>query len=208
MIQNSNESKRCDYSWGRQALYHNGGGDSLGGAIRYNITAANIGGIWPTQGDTEESRDGNDIYVKGITLRMQFNIPADRLNAKFRVAVIRSPKGSNPISSVAGMFDNITGNFMIDPWDKDRIQVVKQIFVAPGKSLNPGTATGGKEITHYRKIWIPFNKVVKFFDNNDTNNSLLHDYHLVIYGYDTWGTLPGDIVGYCQIWQRLTFKDK
>lgn len=206
MINSNKESKRVDYSHGRLSLYHNGGASVT--PLTWTIMASSATtGVWaPTQGDGDGNRDGNDIYVQGMTLRMQFNLPADRLNTKIRCIIVKVPRGYS-VASYTNVMDSVTGNAMIDPVDKDRVKVVKQFFVGQ-KAFNPMNGSTGKEITLYRKIYMPVKRVVKFNDDGSEANFLEWDYHLLMWGYDTYGTLPGDIVGYCQLWTRCHFKDK
>lgn len=205
VILSNTESKRVDYAHTYTAMKHNGGTSGL--PATFHLNAENNASLWPLIGDGESNRNGSDIYGVGWTIRMQVNIPQDRLNAKFRCAVIRAVKGSNPVGTYTDMMDNVTGNVMIDPFDKDRVSVVKQFWLSPGKSLNPAVSTG-KEITRYKKIFVPLKQTVKFFDDTSLKNSLLYDYYLIMWGYDTYTSLLTDTVGSVQLWQRLTYKDK
>ena len=204
MILSNKESKRVDYAHGRNPLYHNGGADIL--PFDWKVcTNAEVNTWCPNQGDGDNQRDGNDIYVKGITCRMQFNLPADRLNTKIRCILLKCPRGYS-VATYTQSMDQVTGNAMIDPVDKDRVKVIKQFFVGQ-KAFNPQQGSTAKEITLYRKIYLPINRVVKFSDDGTLQNFHEWDYHLLMWGYDTWTTLPGDVVAYCQMWSRTTFKD-
>ena len=196
------ESKRVDYGYARFAAYHNGGTTGINGCPIYFLTDT---AYLPMQGTGDSQRIGNDIYAIGWTLRFQINIPSDRLNTKFRVMVLRVNKGYS-VSGYTNIFDNITGNIMLDPVDKDRIKVLKTLYVG-AENINPGVPTTGKEITLYRKIFIPFNKTIKFYDDGTQQNNLAYDYYLITCAYDTYGSLNSDIVGYIQPWLRLTYKD-
>lgn len=204
MIRSNKESKRVDYSHGRLSLYHNGGASVT--PLGWVLMSSGTTGSWaPTQGDGDGNRDGNDIYLTGQTVRMQFNLPADRLNTKVRCIIVRVPRGYS-VASYTNVMDSITGNAMIDPVDKDRVQVVKQFFIGQ-KAFNPSNGGTGKEITLYKKVFIPIKRIIKFNDDGSEANFFEWDYHLLMWGYDTYGTLPGDIVAYCQLWTRTHFKD-
>lgn len=205
MILSNKESKRVDYAHGRHSFYHNGGAN-LEPRVWGICTNGDLGAWCPAQGDGDNQRDGNDIYVQGITCRMQFNLPADRLNTKFRCILVKCPRGYS-VTSYTQSIDNVTGNVMIDPVDKDRVKVIKQFFIGQ-KAFNPSAGDVGKEITLYKKIYLPINRVVKFSDDGSLQNFHEWDYHILMWAYDTYTTLPGDLVGYCQLWARTTFKDK
>lgn len=204
MIRSSRETKRVDFANNRQSIYHNGGSASN---PLPNIWQINATSQLPAQGDGDGNRDGNDIYAVGWTLRMQFNIPSDRLNSKYRCVVFRVPRGTIITTNVTQILDPVTGNCMIDPIDKDRITVLKTFFVGPGKSMNPGIIAN-KEVTWYRKVFVPAKRVIKFYDDGSQENNQIYDIYMAVWGYDTWGTLVSEIVGYCQMWSRFTFKDK
>lgn len=196
------ETKRVDIGFGRFAAYHNGGTTGINGSPLYFLTdTANL----PAQGTGDTQRVGNDIYASGWTVRFQINLPSDRLNTKFRIMILRVNRGYG-ISSYTSVWDNITGNIMIDPVDADRVKVIKTLYVGY-KNINPGVPTAGKEVTMYRKIWIPFKKTIKFYDDGVQLNNLAYDYYLIASAYDTFSSLSSDIVGYIQPWVRLTFKD-
>lgn len=196
------EVKRADYSLVRLPAYHNGGSTGVSGCPIYFLTDTSY---LPAQGTGASQRLGNEIYASGWTVRFQVNLPADRLNTKFRIMVIRVNRGYS-LSLYTQIWDNITGNIMLDPTDPERVKIIKSVYVGY-KNINPGVPTTGKEITMYRKIWIPFKKNIKFYDDNSQLNNLAYDYHLVAAAYDTYGSLITDIVGYIQPWVRLSFKD-
>lgn len=204
VINSMKETKRVDYSHGRQTLYHNGGISVTPVVWPIKINADPY--RWaPTQGDGDGQRDGNDIFIKGITLRMMYNLPADRLNVKIRNLLIKVPRGYG-VASYTDVMDNITGNSQIDPIDKDRCKVVSQWFTTPTK-VNPSSGATGKESTSYKKIYVPINKVCKFVDDGSLANFDEWDYYLLQWAYDTYTSLPGDAIAYCQLWGRTTFKD-
>lgn len=204
VINSMKETKRVDYSHTRQLMYHNGG-VSVAPNVWPICTNANTIMWAPSQGDGDGNRDGNDIYVKGFTVRFMVNLPADRLNTKIRCLVVKVPRGYS-VTNYTSVMDSITGNSQIDPVDKDRVKVIKQFFLAPNK-VNPSNGATGKEATQYKKFFIPLNKVVKFEDDGTLANFLEWDYYMLAWAYDTYSTLPGDTVAYCQLWNRCSFKD-
>lgn len=201
MIMAKKETKRLDYAGGTDNVYHNTGALGTPNSMMLNRTDK-----LPAQGDGDSGRDGNDIYGVGWTIRIQTRFPWDRLNTKLKFWFLRVPKGYNPASSYTNMFDNITGNVMLDPIDKDRVHVLTS-FVAFLKDINPAQSGSVKDATTYHKVFIPLKKTIKFWDDGAQDNSMPYDYFITYAGYDTTGTLPTDVVATTQIWSRFTYKD-
>lgn len=203
VINSSKESKFTMAAPTRMTLYHNGGTNGIAGA---GLVVLNQNVYMPYQGDTEFSRDGNDIYSMGFSLKMMVNIPSDRLNTKIRCMVFKVVKGYN-INAYTTIFDNMTGSVVLDSVDTDRIQILQSWWIQPGKSLNPGVPTTGKEITYNVKKWIPWKRVIKFYDDAVQDNNQEYDLYLGMWAYDTYGSLNTDIVAYAQPWLKFYFKD-
>lgn len=199
----SKETKFTIVAPTRATLYHNGGTNGISGSYLHPL---NQDTYMPVQGDTEYSRDGNDIYSLGFSFKAMVNIPSDRLNTKIRCVIFKCVKGYN-INAYNTVFDNVTGSVVLDSFDTDRIQVLKSWWIQPGKSLNPGVPTTGKEITYNVKKWIPWKRVIKFYDDGVLTNNQEYDLYIGMWGYDTYGSLNTDIVGYVQPWIKFFFKD-
>lgn len=203
VIKSSKESKFTIVAPTRATLYHNGGTNGIAGAFLHLL---NQEAYMPVQGDTEYSRDGNDIYSLGFSLKMMVNIPTDRLNTKIRCMIFKVVKGYN-INSYATVFDNVTGSIALDSVDTDRIQILQSWWIQPGKSLNPGVSTTGKELTYNVKKWIPWKRVIKFYDDGVQTNNQEWDLYIGCWAYDTYGALNTDICAYAQPWLKFYFKD-
>lgn len=202
IARNMNEPKNVDGYYTKTDIKHN---LSTGSFQLNTVATAGTFCVLPAQGDTQNTRDGNKIYLKGISVRLLLGWQNDRLNTTFRVIIQRRNKGL-ACSTYEDLFDNITGNCLLDPFDRDKGTVMSQKFIKVG-AINPGVPTTGKEYTKAVRLYIPINKVVTFTGNADLTNNLASDYWISIYGYDAYGTLTTDTVGYVQYFARSHFKD-
>lgn len=198
------ETKQFLRSFAREALYHNGGPANLTGC-QFNLTNQ-----MPVQGSEEDNRIGCEIKPMGYRATLLFTLPADRLNTSIRVLVLSVHRGHNPLASYDSIFDSISTNVMTDPVDNDRVRVVKQLYINASKlaMFNPSVPTGtAKEITLFRVLKIPYKKIIKFTEDNQTSTSIDRELIIVCHAYDAWGTLTTDICAYAKCDAKLYFKD-
>lgn len=196
-INKKKEFKSRDTNGGKVELYHNVY------SMLANLTATNST-YWPDQGDTDYSRDGNEIETTSISIRWMAGLKADRLNTQLRILVISLPKDVNP-ATYATVFDSVSGNTHLDPVDYDKVRVHYQKFVKP-KWFAPVNGTTD-ELTLFGKIKIPFKHRVKFYENAYQTNNMTRNYHLIVLAYDTYGSLLTDNLCWFQYWSRLYFRD-
>lgn len=200
IVNKGKEMHFVDFNLGKIELYHNSYSTPFN-CLRHQLN--NVVCL-PPQGDGDSNRTGNDIIARGISFKVMLGCKQDRHNTTFRVMVIRTTKGYN-ISSYTSVYDNQTGNIMLDAADKDRVKVLldKKVHYKP---INP--SPDGKEITIFRKYWIPHKATYKFYDDGTQDNSYPYDIHVIIMAYDAYGSLTTDNIGYAQLWSRFYFKDK
>lgn len=163
------------------------------------------GSFFPAQGDTSHTRDGNEIYLVGQTVRIMLKFFQDRLNGKALVHVIRVPKGQS-VGAYEDVYDSITQNKLLDPYDKDKVKVVYRKVIYPGV-MNPGVATTGKEVTRFCKFFIPYKQKLRFTGDADYTHNMAFDYHLQILAYDSAGTLTTDSVCTAMTYIRTQWRD-
>ena len=201
VLYKNTEQKTFDWSHGKTELYHNA--YTVGGKF-LNVLDS---GILPTQGDTDNSRDGNQIYVSGVSVPMMLYTKGDRLNTKFRVICFRYSQGYNPYSTYEALFDNISGNVMLDKVNPDTTKIIFDKIVGNSKMFPGGT--GNDELTIFKKFWIPIKRKFIFRADNSTYfNTPNYNIGLVIVAYDSYGSVQNvDNVGAVQLWTRLYFKD-
>jgi len=159
----------------------------------------------PTQGTGDNQRIGDKISIGGYYIRMMFLQKLDRHNVSFTVRVLRlSP---NTATTYGTIFDNTTGNALIDQINKDCCKVLYSKTIK--KVINPdlsGVGGADKEFTFFHKIWIPYRKELVFQTNNSYNHND-NDLYLQICAYDTYGTLISDAISNVQILSNMYFKD-
>lgn len=194
------EQKYLDRDLGKTELNHNAYLTNS-----YKVILSDQAAL-PTQGDSDNNRDGNKIYVSGISVPMMLYTKADNPNTKFRVIAFKYNQGYNPFGTYEALFDNISGNVMLDKVNPDTVKIIFDKVIANGKYVS---STNTDEITLFRKFWIPVKKTFTFrADNSNQFNSPGYHYGLVVVAYDTYGTVTNGVtVGAVQLWQRLYYKD-
>jgi hypothetical protein len=150
-------------------------------------------------------RIGDEITLKGLSLKFMVELNERYSDVTFRLFVIKSAKGDTP--SRATMFNGISGNKMIDTFNRERYSILHtQTFKL--KSPNMATVGGGysagsginnavdadqvlTRATRIVKVWIPGYKFVKGGHvqyENGSQQVKFFDYHILLYGYSNWST--------------------
>lgn len=157
----------------------------------------------PGQGVQENQRVGDQIYVKGWSLRMLLGQKADRPNVTFRYWVMSVPKGS--AYSYATFFQAVTNNVLLDHANTDFVKVIQSGVWRPNEAGLAGT--GGDEYTFVKKLWVPYKKLYKFgpADAALTHND--NDIWFLIAPYDAYGSIGTDNIAYIQILTTLYYCD-
>lgn len=196
-ILKNTELKYTDTSGGKSELYHNSY------YLLANLTAANST-YFPDQGDGPNNRDGAQIRSSSIAIKWIAGLKADRLNTQFRILIFTVPKDINP-ASYTNVFDNTTGNVMLDPVNHNKVKVLYQRYVK-AKWFAPVNGTTD-ELTIFGKIKIPFKHIINFTATNSQVNDLSRNVHICVLPYDTYGALITDNIMWFQYWSRFYFKD-
>jgi hypothetical protein len=197
-----NELKYVDTDHGKTELYHN----------IHNSFGVSLIGFGPAQGTGDSQRIGNEINLSGIKLTLMMYSKADRPNTKFRIIVYSAPYNSSlPSFSYANLFDEVTGNIMLDSMDKDVVKVHKNMLVYP-KNISANLVAFpeeeyAKEVTSFRKIWIPYRTKVKYSGDGSGEERTNRSFYVLVMAYDTYGTLVTDNIGAVQCWQRFYYRD-
>lgn len=195
------EPKKTQGDYGHQELYHNSGG--VGGSqvlpVSYDFKA-----LFPGQGVGDNQRVGDQIYTKGIGVKMLLGLKADRHNCTFRFIVWTGAIGSQP-SAYSDMFDSATGNVLLDCVNTDRGRVIVNKKYKP-KFVDVNASNANKEYTTVYKFWIPWRRLIKFNVNGGTTAST-DEIRLYVFAYDAYGTLKSDTIAYFQTWAALYYKD-
>lgn len=190
------EPKQKFLGIGKTNVLHN----NFGYRIHLNQTAQ-----MPAQGTKDNERVGDQIVFAGFKIKMLCGQQADRPNVTWKYYVLKLPKGAAGSYSYAAWFENITGNVMIDSPNADYVKVLATGEWRPNEAGLD--ASGAKEYTFFKKLWIPHKKVIKFgpADSAVTHND--DDVVFLLAAYDAYGTLPTDIVGYCEALVTVYYRD-
>jgi hypothetical protein len=157
----------------------------------------------PPQGVGENQRLGNEIYISGIKIHMQFQTKNDRLNTKFRVVVVKH----NPaygFASYTDWFDSIM-NVMVDHVDRGRAtKVFDKIYGYT--NFNPTNSTD--QITFFKSLWLPIKEKYVFRDDGTQDLAFTKNiYTMFVMAYDATGSLLTDNIGSVVLHRRLYYKD-
>jgi len=204
------ETKNKPYSHGKVELYHNSGSPASGRILHLPVELDSSPQM-PLQGTTDITRIGDKINLRGIKVRMLIGQKNDRPNVTFRIVVIRTSPNEYP-NNVSQMFDNVSGNILLDTLNTDRFKVVYSKYIKnriPASSqinVDGGAAWVGKEQTFAHRFYLKSARNLSF--SADGGNLYSGDRHfLFVFAYDAYGTLETDNIGYFQTYSNLFFKD-
>lgn len=165
-------------------------------------------------GDSEttqiSNRIGDKIHLKGLSVKIMFELNERYSIGTFRIFVIKSAKGDVP--TINNMFNNLSGNKMIDTLNRERFTflaiktfTIKQTSTGMGEAgiqdVGSGYTKGTPLIsraTKIVKIWVPGNKLVRGSTLTYENNSQqpkFYDYHLCYFAYSNYSTTVNYYVG-------------
>jgi len=203
----TSESKNLPYDHGKIELYHNSGSPASGRILpaSFEIDAPYV---MPVQGLGDTNRIGDSIYVSGMKVRMLIGQKYDRPNVTFRIMCVKVTNQDYP-ATVAQLFDNTTGNVLLDTVNNDRVKTVyhktikmQQSTLAPGIG---GTYTT-KEYTFTHSFYISAKRKIDFTTNGGTSFARSRHY-VFVFAYDAYGTLVTDNIAYVQGYSNLYFRD-
>lgn len=187
---------------GKTDIYHN---------CFYNATGVSSGlvihlnnaNFMPPQGVQDNQRVGDEINMTGYRLRMLIGQQADRPNVNWRWFLVKVPKGTT--IAYGNWFENTTGNVLIDQPNRDFVKILKSGYWRPNEAGLAGG--GGDEYTFVKQVWLPYKKTLKFGPGQAATTHNDDDLYFTLMGYDAFGTLITDIVGYVQTMVYLAYRD-
>lgn len=159
-----------------------------------------------TQGSTDPmsentgQRIGDQITLKGLSIKMFLENPVDRCNTHYRIMLLRGAKGETFDRTT--IFKGKCANKMMDVVNTERFTIIAQKIVnlkaangtagalsltgVPGNSVNAGMAT--RLVT----MWVPGAKIAKGgvirYENASSSQVKFYDYRICILCYDWFGT--------------------
>lgn len=161
-------------------------------------------GVLDRMNSDQGNRVGDQIRIKGLSLKMMLELNERYSDVTFRLFVVRSSKGDSPTRDT--LFTGISGNKMIDTLNSERYTIVFQKYIkmtAPNTAantglvgLNPGSTSVGTNQAFSRgtrivKVWIPGKKICrngKLQYENDAQQPKFFDYHVLLYAYSNIST--------------------
>lgn len=131
--------------------------------------SGNVINIMPGQGTSDVNRIGDRVFISGVMLRCQIQLPWDRKNV--RLGVYYVPHNSEQGDPSSDLFHNISGMTLLDPLQKKRFPKAKLLGIYRTFANDQSTGTYGgsvgtpeandQKIIFFKK-WIPINKKVYF----------------------------------------------
>lgn len=132
------ETKKANYTTtDGNEIYHN---NFI--TLTPNILAITQGTSDPQGPTNQNCRIGDEISLKGASLKMMVELNERYSDVTFRLMVVKAAKGDTPTR--ATLFNGLSGNKMLDSVNTERYTVLHQKFFKI-KAPNPGvsTTTGG-----------------------------------------------------------------
>lgn len=153
-------------------------------------------------------RIGDEINLKGMSLKFMAELNERYSDVTFKLFIVKSAKGDTP--TTATMFNNVSGNKMIDTFNKERYtKIHSETFKikAPNNStFAPLYSVGGSNsgvnfrsddpeqlsrATKIIKVWVPGEKFVSkglVQYENQSQQTKFFDYHILLYAYSNYST--------------------
>jgi hypothetical protein len=149
------------------------------------------------------NRVGDEVHVKGVSIKMMLELNERYSMCTFRVFVVKAAKGDAPTKST--LFTGLSGNKMIDTINNERYTVVASktcVIRQASTAIDPqgvqtigsGFAIGTSSVSRATKIikmWIPgkkFGRNGKVRYESGSTQVKFFDYHLLVYAYTNYDT--------------------
>lgn len=189
------ETKHASLYLENMAFYHNADSTPITNVLQV------------TQGNTQITRVGDEIYVKGVSFKFFFYNPADRPNTSFRIIFFTSPYKET--DTAVKWASGTCPNRMLSVIDTDKIKIIHQKILKPmvgDYSLESGATT--REHSRFYSYYLRVNRKVKFYTDAGNNPMKPTDFiNVSIIAYDTYGTTSLDLIGRCSFNSVMYFKD-
>lgn len=188
-------------------------------------------GITDPKATNTACRIGDNITLKGVSIRMMIELNNRYSDVSYRILIIKCAKGDTP--SASNLYVGLSGNKMLDKIDRERYTVCYEKW---GKitSRNMNMGSGGTVITtglgnyepspniggNYQsratkiiKIWLPYKRFQKsptLQYENGSSQLKFFDYHTLIYAYSNYDTselLGFNVLAVNDYVKEIYFKD-
>lgn len=181
------------------SVYHN----SISELVLWDPGAA----TFPSQGNTDGERTGDEIMLTGIKVRIVMQIPWDRRNSKFKFYYVahNSVQGNPALKS--DLFHGTINNVMVDAMQTDRFKVKK---IGSARLYAQDMSATSQDKTIIKTFWIPIKKKVTFVNDGskDIAQGLKETGKILILGYDSITTSQTDLIcSYMEAAMTVYYKD-
>ena len=173
------ETKCLHFYADNQQLYHN------------SLSYASTNMLSTTQGNTQQTRVGDEVIGKYLKIKLWLSNKLDRPNVMYRVILYTTPLSYTAINWGTGT----SGNLMLSTTNSDKLKIIKQKLIRPfagDYSLESGATN--KEHSTYMAFNINLKNRKIRYQNDGTGTPLnQRDYiHLAIIAYDAYGSVITD----------------
>lgn len=195
----TSETKFKNISLPKWELYHNTNQSSS-----VNLSTSLI-----AQGDDDNARIGNEIYLTGIKFRLLLGQKADRPNVTFKIYIVEWDTNQGGTETNEDHFyHRVTQNVMLDAIQSHRFKILKAITFK-GKLGDMEVGETAKEKTYPLSFWLPMKRKISFAADSGTYTSMgmKENLKVVVACYDAYGTLTTDNIGYIQGCASVYYKD-
>ncbi|AXH73612.1 MAG: putative capsid protein [Cressdnaviricota sp.] len=86
-----------------------------------------LASIFPTQGTGDDQRVGDRITASSVKIRLCMDVPWDRKNVKVKLYYLPYNSDQGDPTSYSSLFNNITGNSLLDPINFKRWKGIKYL---------------------------------------------------------------------------------
>lgn len=169
--------------------------------VHYNTSL-----IWPTQGDSDGDRTGDQIYALGIKISGMFHLAHDRKNTSIKCWwVPYNSNQGNPIT-YNDWFYNVSGTSVLDDVQYKRWPGAKYLGTLRNYSRDVNEAA---QASIPFRFWVPYKRKISFTADNTRVVSNLPENGVFLYtAYDTFQSLATDtVVVRAQFHATLYWKD-
>lgn len=151
----------------------------------------------PAQGDGDGNRNGDEIYAKGIRIRMQLENDPGRHNNTWRFWLVEYDAKQGTPMVPAEFFHVSTGNRLLDSVQTDRWTAYK-IGTYRTKARDVGA---DKKTDVFVNKWIPFRRKLTFKSDDSVTVAKGMKNYLAILGvcYDSSNTIGDTLIGNCRM---------
>lgn len=163
--------------------------------------------MFPSQGNTDGNRKGDEILCQGMRFRCQLNVPYDRRSSAFKFFFVQWNTSQGSPGTRTDFLHDITGSIMLDPIQTDRWPGVK--YLGTYRPISRDLSPTDQHSTILINKWIPFKKKVTFNnDGSEVPSNLKEEGAIIVFSYGYTGALQTDTLAQnCQCTLTLYYKD-